>query len=108
MNLAATAVVQEGRCSMGVITVEESSRDELSRLAGCFLYSGTQVWIENGVLHREDGPAVVSPDGAVRWFIGGKEMTRAVNTFFYEKKWPLEKGLDTTEKLEQFKDKFLI
>ena len=33
---------------------------------------GTQVWKnENGELHREDGPAIIFPDGIQHWFING-------------------------------------
>jgi hypothetical protein len=92
---------------MEMIIVEERNQDDLSRLAGCYLYCGTRIWIDEGVAHRNDGPAVIFPDGVERWYIRGKEMTRAVNGFFYDNKWALQKGLDTQEKLKLFQEKFL-
>ncbi|TLG71139.1 aldehyde dehydrogenase [Methylocystis sp. B8] len=93
---------------MSIMTVvEEANKDELSRLAGCYLFSGTKIWTEAGVAHRQDGPAVVLPDGTARWLIQGKDVTRAVNAFFYENKWPIDKGLDSPEKLALFKQKFI-
>jgi hypothetical protein len=93
---------------MEMITVEESNQDDLSRVAGCYLYAGTKIWVEQGVAHKNDGPAVIFPDGVARWYIHGKEMTRDVNTFFYANKWALQKGLDTEEKLKLFQEKFLV
>jgi hypothetical protein len=48
----------------------------------------------------------VLPDGTARWLIRGKDVTRDVNAFFYENKWPTDKGLDSPEKLALFKQKF--
>lgn len=31
-----------------------------------------KLWFSNGDLHREDGPAVIFPDGRKDWFINGK------------------------------------
>lgn len=92
---------------MEMIVVEESNQDDLSRLAGCYLYSGSKIWTEKGAPHREDGPAVIFPDGVVRWYIHGKEITRAVNMFFYENKWTIQDGLNTQDKLRLFQEKFL-
>lgn len=91
---------------MTMIVVEERNKDDLSRIAGCYLYSDTKIWIDNGAAHREDGPAVIFPDGVFRWYIHGKEITRDVNTFFYQNKWPLQAGLDTDDKLALFRTKF--
>jgi hypothetical protein len=91
-----------------MIIVEEHNQDALSRVAGCYLYSDTKIWIEDGVAHREDGPAVIFPDGVVRWYLRGKEVTRAVNTFFYDNKWAVQKGLDTDDKLALFREKFVL
>lgn len=87
--------------------VEEANRDELSRLAGCYLYSGTKIWTDAAAVHRDDGPAIVLPDGAERWFIRGKDVTRAVNSFFYENKWPVDKGLNRPEQLALFRARFV-
>jgi hypothetical protein len=92
---------------MGMVIVDDSNKDDLSRAAGCYLYSDTKIWIENGVVHREDGPAVIFPDGVYRWYLRGKELTREVNGLFYDNKWTLREGLDTNEKLALFREKFL-
>jgi hypothetical protein len=90
-----------------IIVVEERNQDDMSRKAGCYLYADTRLWLENSVVHRSDGPAVIFPDGVERWYIRGKERTRDVTTFFLQNKWPLQKGLDTSEKLALFQDHFL-
>ena len=87
--------------------VEERNQDDMSRKAGCYLYSDTRLWLENGVVHRGDGPAVIFPDGVERWYIQGKEVTREVKTFFLQHKWPVERGLDTPEKAALFSARFL-
>lgn len=87
--------------------VTEENRDDLSRKAGLFLYTDTKIWIEDALVHRPDGPAVVSPDGVERWYVRGAEMTRAVKAFFAENKWPLSAGLDSEEKLTRFTTQFL-
>ena len=33
---------------------------------------GNKVWLLNGVLHREDGPAIEYSDGETRWCLNGK------------------------------------
>jgi hypothetical protein len=33
---------------------------------------GTKFWRLNGLLHREDGPAVEWPDGDKDWYVNGK------------------------------------
>lgn len=38
--------------------------------------SGTQVWLKDGRLHREDGPAVIRQNGTQIWYLDG---------IFYEK-----------------------
>lgn len=90
-----------------MIIVDERNQDDMSRKAGCYLYADTRLWLEDKAVHRDDGPAVIFPDGAERWYIRGKEVTRAVKTFFMEQKWPVENGLDTAEKLAQFQERFL-
>ena len=34
---------------------------------------GSKHWIRNGKPHREDGPAVITPDGRKVWWIDGVE-----------------------------------
>jgi hypothetical protein len=89
-----------------MIVVEDRNQDDMSRKAGCYLYADTRLWLENDLVHRSDGPAVIFPDGAQRWYIRGKEMTRDVNIFFIENKWPAQRGLDTAEKIALFQVKF--
>jgi hypothetical protein len=90
-----------------MIVVEDRNQDDMSRKAGCYLYTDTQLWLEDNVVHRSDGPAVVSPNGAERWYIRGKEVTRDVNTFFFRNKWPVQQGLDTPEKVTLFQAQFI-
>lgn len=90
-----------------MIVVEDRNQDDLSRKAGCYLYADTKLWLENDQVHREDGPAVISPDGVVRWYIRGKNVTRDVNSFFIQNKWPTQRGLDTAEKKALFRVHFL-
>ena len=33
---------------------------------------GSQYWHLNGVLHREDGPAIIYPDGTQYWYLNDK------------------------------------
>lgn len=90
-----------------MIVVEERNQDDMSRKAGRYLYADTQLWLDSDVVHRTDGPAIVSPDGAVHWYIRGKEVTRDVNDFFFRNKWPAQRGLDTAEKRDLFQVQFL-
>jgi hypothetical protein len=89
------------------IEVVEKNQDDISRKAGVYLYMGSQVWQENNLIHREDGPAITGPDGTERWYINGKEITPQVKALFRENKWVLSKGLDTPDKVSEFKAKFV-
>lgn len=91
----------------GMMVVDDRNQDDMSRKAGCYLYVDTKLWLENNVVHRDDGPAVVFPDGVGRWYIRGKEVTRDVKTYFIDNKWPLDRGLDTPEKRASFLSRFL-
>jgi hypothetical protein len=90
-----------------IVTVDEANQDLMSRKAGCYVFTGSQVWLEDETLHHIDGPAVISPDGAERWYIRGKEVTRDVKTFFYENKWAVARGLDTKDKRALFISRFM-
>ncbi len=90
-----------------MIVVEEFNQDDMSRKTGCFLYTDTKLWLEDDLAHRDDGPAVISPDGVERWYLRGKEMTREVRAFLFQHKWRMEHGLDTAEKKALFKAHFL-
>jgi hypothetical protein len=84
-----------------MIVVEDRNQDDMSRK------TDTRLWLENDQVHRADGPAVISPDGVERWYIRGKDVTRDVNTFFFQNKWPAKRGLDTPEKMTLFRVQFL-
>lgn len=90
-----------------MIVVEDRNQDDMSRKAGCYLYTDTRLWLEDDLVHRSNGPAVISPDGVERWYIRGKDVTRDVNTFFFRNKWPVRLGLDTAEKITLFQGQFL-
>jgi predicted lipoprotein with Yx(FWY)xxD motif len=40
------------------------------------LPDGTRRWYRNGQLHREDGPAVERHDGTREWWVDGKRIKR--------------------------------
>lgn len=86
--------------------VDEANQDDMGRLLGYYIYVGSEVWFEDGEVHREDGPAVTVPDGVERWYIHGKEITVEVRSFFNAHKWNPKKGLDKPEKLAAFKEAF--
>ena len=50
---------------------------------------------------------MIFPDGVERWYLRGKEMTRDINVFFFRNKWPVQRGLDTPEKIALFQGEFL-
>ena len=56
----------------GMTVVEDHNQDDMSRKAGCYLYVDTKLWLEDNIVHRGDGPAVIFPDGVGRWYIVGK------------------------------------
>lgn len=89
------------------IDITEENRDYWSR-KGIYLYLGTRLSHENDQVHREDGPAILSPDGVERWYVRGKEITSEVKTLFRTNKWDLTKGLDTPAKLSRFKAEFIV
>ena len=42
------------------------------------IYSnGSQLWFQNGKIHRLDGPAVIYADGTQRWYLNGEELSKA-------------------------------
>jgi len=102
----AGAVESERDVMAEVFVVEEHNQDDMSRKAGCYLYVDTKLWLEDGAVHRGDGPAVVSPDGVERWYIRGKDVTREVKTFFMQNGWAVQRGLNTAEKVAVFQARF--
>jgi hypothetical protein len=55
---------------------------------------GTKFWYFEGDLHREDGPAIIWPDGNKRWYLDGIR-------FYEESKW-LNKVLFNEVKIELY------
>lgn len=86
--------------------VDETNQDDMGRLLGYYIYADTQIWFEDGKVHRIDGPAVILPDSVERWYVHGKEITIEVRGFFAEHKWNPKKGLDTPAKREAFEAAF--
>jgi hypothetical protein len=89
-----------------LIFVDEHNQDAMSHAAGRYLYAGSQVWLEDGLVHYMEGPALLSPDGAQRWYVFGREVTRDVTSFFHQNDWPVAAGLDTDEKRSRFRRRF--
>jgi len=56
--------------------------------------NGTQFWYFEGDLHREEGPAIIWPDGKKEWFLDGVR-------FYEESKW-LNKVLFNEVKIELY------
>jgi len=50
---------------------------------------GDAFWCRNGSLHREDGPAVIYPNGYQAWYLNGEAVR-------------MEDVLDTPEKMEAY------
>jgi len=88
----------------GMTVVEDHNQDDMSRKAGCYLYVDTKLGSKTisciGGMARGDFPDAL---GAVHH---GKEVTRDVKTYFIQNKWPIERGLDTSEKRAQFSSTF--
>ena len=42
---------------------------------------GTICWYKNGKIHREDGPAVIEPDGEEEWYLNGIEYDKMDSVF---------------------------
>lgn len=52
------------------------------------LGDGTMVWLEDGLRHRENAPAVVHPDGTKEWWSHGEhQFTEGRTTEAESKKW---------------------
>ncbi len=34
--------------------------------------NGTEFWVKNNLLHRENGPAIIRKDGFKKWYLNGK------------------------------------
>lgn len=86
--------------------VDEVNQDDMGRLLGYYVYVDTQMWFEDGKIHRTDGPAVVTPDGIDRYYLHGKEITVDVRSFFSAHRWNPQKGLNTPEKIAAFQAEF--
>ena len=50
---------------------------------------GTQEWWQNGKLHREDGPAIIYPNGGP-WYQNGIDITDLVKSIITEYNLPTD------------------
>jgi hypothetical protein len=91
-----------------LIFVNEYNQDAMSRAAGSYLHTGSQLWLEDGMPHHMEGPALLSPDGAQRWYVFGRDVTRDVRALFHQNQWPVASGLDTAEKRARFRRRFTL
>ncbi len=89
------------------VEVVEENQDDMGRIVGYYCYVGTQIWFEDGKVHRTDGPAVITLDGIERFYLHGTEITQDVRQFLAEHKWNPKKGLDRPEKVTAFQEKFV-
>jgi hypothetical protein len=69
-----------------MIVVEDRNQDDMSRKAGCYLYADTRLWLEDDLVHQGDGGGDFTTGSAPVY--QGKDVTRDVNTFFFQNKWP--------------------
>lgn len=56
-------------------------RDGAPAVLGHNREQGFEVWYCYGEIHREDGPAIITPRGAKRWFISGEESNNELEHF---------------------------
>jgi hypothetical protein len=38
---------------------------------GKYIKNGIEIWYEEGIIHREEGPAIIWPDGYEEWLVYG-------------------------------------
>jgi hypothetical protein len=50
--------------------------------------NGYQAWFKDGERHREDGPAVIYPYGTRKWYINGKNITDDITI------WTKDRNID--------------
>jgi hypothetical protein len=105
-RLTSGCATKEGNLMTKMIVVEDRNQDDMSREAGCYLYVDTELWLEDDLVHRMDGPAVTFPDGVEKWYLKGRDVTRDMKTLFIKYKWAPQKGLDTPEKMALFQAHF--
>jgi len=55
-------------------------------------YDGDQCWYKDGVLHRVDGPAIVTLAKGVGWFVNNQNITDSVEEWMEEQNitWPFD------------------
>ena len=51
-------------------------------------HDGTNYWYINGLLHRLDGPAIIESTGSKYWYINGKNVTKQIT------EWVIEQDID--------------
>jgi hypothetical protein len=89
-----------------LVFVDEFNQDAMSQIAGRYLHTGSQLWVEAGMIHHMERPALHSPDGSECWYVFGREVTRDVRRFFQRNNWSAVAGLDTAEKRARFRTRF--
>jgi hypothetical protein len=57
---------------------------------------GSKHWHINGILHREDGPALILDNGARFWYINGDEYSEAEFDKIMKKTKPISRKTNTT------------
>lgn len=57
--------------SMKIVEIASESLLPLNFTGIAILPEGTKVWIENGQVHREDGPAIEYYTGDKGWYLNG-------------------------------------
>ena len=52
--------------------------------------NGDQEWRLNGLLHRTDGPAVILDNGDQEWWVGAKQLTQQEVELYRFRRWAVE------------------
>jgi len=70
------------------------------KLAYCIEYiDGTQKWVANELLHREDGPAIIYYDGSSIIYYGGSEFWCLLGIQYSFEEWFKKTPLSDEEKV---------
>ena len=69
-----SSIIDAGGIRENGVYVVRNSAGQLHRDDGPAVVcpNGEQAWYRNGQLHRDDGPAVVPPDGGQEWYRNGR------------------------------------
>jgi hypothetical protein len=49
-----------------------SSDGRTVRLDGAFIQDGSIIHLQDDLLHRDEGPAIIRPDGYMAWYLNGR------------------------------------